>query len=113
MTPKPHDVVDLRLAPVALQLDQRLDELGRLSLDDLHYRVELESNRPVPTQRMREQELLTSITRLIDLGGWEVSWDPRGLRMSHGTHSVVLGAPPNLREFVSAGRPEAPAGVAG
>lgn len=111
MTPKPHDVVDLRLAPVALQLDARLEALGRLSADALVSRVVMENNHPLSDRRDREQDLLFTVTRAIDLGGWVASWDERGLRLAHGKHTLVLGLPGSLSSFLAAGSDAVRAGV--
>lgn len=42
---------------------------------------------------MREEALIRTITHLADTHHWEFSWDPRGLRMSHDSHTFVLGIP--------------------
>ncbi len=41
----PHDAADLYLAPLLLVLDERLEELSRLDLDQLHVHVGLVSDR--------------------------------------------------------------------
>jgi hypothetical protein len=100
MTKMPHDMVDLRLAPVALQVDARLEELGRLSPEALSLRVAIESNREGRTAQQRARDLVASVSHLLDLGGWEPSWDPRGLRLRHREHTLVLGVPATLRDYV-------------
>ena len=100
MSPAPHDLVDLRLAPVALAVDQVLEEFAGLSPVALHERVVLESNSQATTRRRREQDVVTSVTHGLDTRGWEASWDPRGLRLRHDEHTIVLGAPANLRRYV-------------
>ncbi|HEY1536349.1 MAG TPA: hypothetical protein VGF76_20155 [Polyangiaceae bacterium] len=42
----PHDVADLRLAPVALTIEAQIEELSALSLQELHVHVGLVSDRP-------------------------------------------------------------------
>ncbi len=93
MATRPHDVTDLYLAPVVLAADARIDKLGRLDKDGLAYEVALESDSPDFTRRIREDGLIRTVTHLIDCHGWEFSWDPRGLRLTHDAHTFVLGIP--------------------
>jgi hypothetical protein len=93
MTTRPHDISDLYLAPVALAVDARLEELGRLDKNALAYEVAVESDLPDVTRRVREEALIRTVTHLIDCHDWELSWDPRGLRLAHDGHSFVLGIP--------------------
>ncbi len=106
MAERPHDVTDLYLAPVLLAVDARIGELGKLDKDALRYEVALESDRPDFDRHMREQALITTVTYLIDTHHWVFSWDPRGLRMTHGAHSFVLGIPEVFRDFLGGDRPE-------
>jgi hypothetical protein len=108
MADRPHDVTDLYLAPVVLAVDARVEELGHLSKDELDYEVALESDSPDFTRKMREEALIRTVTHLIDLHGWELGWDPRGLRLSHDAHAVVLGIPAVFVEYVE-GSPKATA----
>lgn len=108
MAARPHDVTDLYLSPVVLAVDARIEELGRLGKDQLDYEVALESDLPGFTRSMREEALIRSVTHLIDRHGWEISWDPRGLRLSHDAHSLVLGIPAAFTEYLE-GSPEADA----
>ena len=100
MATRPHDVTDLYLAPVALAVDARIEELGQLDKDELVYEVALDADSPDFTRRMREDGLIRTVTHLIDDHGWEVSWDPRGLRLTHDAHTFVLGAPPVFVEYL-------------
>ncbi|MDT7547486.1 MAG: hypothetical protein QOE99_3596 [Actinomycetota bacterium] len=100
MTRVPRDINDLHLAPVLLALDDRLTELGLLDETELTMRVGLDSDRPDWTRAMRESSLLLTIERLIDCHGWQLSWAPRGLRVAHEAHSVVLGCPPVFNSYV-------------
>ena len=93
MATRPHDIADLYLAPVALAVDARIEELGRLDQEALVYEVGLESDTPDFTRAMREDALIRTVTHLIDLHAWEFSWDPRGLRLTHDEHTFVLGIP--------------------
>jgi len=100
MTARPHDLTDLYLAPVALAVDARITELGNLDKEQLAYEVALESDSPDFTQEMREEALIRTVTHLIDIHDWEVSWDPRGLRLTHEAHTFVLGLPPVFVEYL-------------
>lgn len=100
----PHDVVDLRLAPLALRLDRRLQEMAELDPGQLRLRIAMDTDRDGFEPAQRARDVVDSVCHLVDLGGWQVSWDPRGLRMSHGDHTLVLGVPANLRAYVEDGR---------
>jgi hypothetical protein len=104
MAERPHDVTDLYLAPVLLAVDARIEKLGKLDKDDLAYEVALESDIPDITRRMREEGLIATITHLTETHHWEFSWDPRGLRMTHGQHSFVLGIPTVFRDYLEGGQ---------
>ena len=110
MADKPHDVTDLYLAPVLLAVDARIEELGKLGKDGLAYEVALESDSPKLTRQMREEALIRTLTHLTDTHHWEFSWDPRGLRMTHEAHTLVLGIPAVFLDFLgdSAGNDLAP-----
>jgi hypothetical protein len=101
MVDVPHDVTDLRLAPVALALNARIDELGRLGLYELAQLVALEGDRPGWTRAMRETGLLLAVGHVIDMHGWRLQLDDRGIRLSHGRHSLVLGIPDNFRAYLA------------
>ena len=104
MPARPHDLTDLYLAPVALAVDARIAELGRLDTSQLAYEVALESDSPDFTRQMREEALIRTVTHLIDTHDWEVRWDPRGLRLTHDAHTFVLGVPAVFVEYLD-GRP--------
>jgi len=106
MADRPHDVTDLYLAPVLLAVDARIEELGRLDRDGLAYEVALESDSPDSTRGLREVALIRAITHLIDPHHWEFSWDPRGLRMAHGAHALVLGVPAVFLDYLGGGPAE-------
>jgi hypothetical protein len=97
----PHDVSDLYLAPVVLSIDAKLDDLATSDSRTLAQRVAVESNLPDWTREDRERALLESIQHLIDCRGWTLTWDPRGLRLRHAEHSVVLGVPASLTDYLS------------
>jgi hypothetical protein len=96
----PRDISDLFLAPVALQVDHRLEELGRLSRDELHQRVALEANNETWERDRRARDVVVSATYLLDLHGWTATWDDRGIRLSHDKHRLVLGVPVNVAAYV-------------
>jgi hypothetical protein len=100
MATRPHDLTDLYLAPVVLTVDARIAELGRLDRDRLVYEVALESDLPDFTRAMREEALIRTVTHLIDSHDWKFSWDPRGLRLTHDTHTFVLGVPAMFLEYL-------------
>ena len=100
MTTLPHDVADLHLAPVLLALDARLSELGMLDLDELVQRVAIDSDQADWTEDMRRSGLIGTVQHFIDLRGWKLSWDLRGLRIKHGRHHVVLGIPSTFRSYI-------------
>jgi hypothetical protein len=100
MAAKPHDLADLYLAPVLLAVDARIEELGRADKDRLAYEVALESDSPDFTRAMREEALIRTVTHLIDCHGWELSWDPRGLRLTHDGHTFVVGVPAVFLDYL-------------
>jgi hypothetical protein len=106
MADRPHDIPDLYLAPVALAVDARIEELGHLDKDGLAYEVALETDSPDFTRRIREDALIRTVTHLMDRHDWEFSWDPRGLRLTHEAHTFVLGVPAVFLEYLE-GSPKA------
>jgi hypothetical protein len=100
MATRPHDIADLYLAPVALTVDARIEELGRLDRDGLANEVALESDSPDYTRQMREEGLIRTITHLTETHGWAFSWDARGLRVTHDAHTFVLGIPAVFRDYL-------------
>jgi len=86
---------------VALHVDQRLQAVAELERDQLNMRVVLETNREARTAGQRAQDVMESLTYLLDLHGWTASWDARGLRLSHHRHSLVLGVPENVARYVA------------
>ena len=100
MATRPHDLTDLYLAPVVLAVDARIEELGRLDKSGLAYEAALESDTPDFTRQMREEALIRTVTHLIDGHDWKFSWDPRGLRLTHDAHTVVLGIPAVFLDYL-------------
>lgn len=100
MTTRPHDLSDLYLAPVVLELDHRLDELEGLSHDEIERRVALATDRQARDRTDRADLVLRSLTHLLDAHHWTVNWAPRGLQVSHDDHQLVLGIPDSLRTYL-------------
>lgn len=103
MTALPHDVTDLYLAPVLLAVDRRIEEYAALEVSELAGRIALASDLPDHTIELRERALLKALAHLIDLHDWVLTWDPRGLRLSHHSHSLVLGVPMSFSSYVLGG----------
>lgn len=91
MQPLLHDLTDLRLARVAPQVDARLDEMSELDPTAVGLRVAFDTDRAGSAPEQRARDVVASVTRLLNLHGWHVVWHDRGLRLSHGAHSIVLG----------------------
>jgi hypothetical protein len=100
---KPHDPTDLLLSPVALAIDERLEQLAALDEAELRSRILWETNMQPRNPAEAADALVASVTYLLDTHGWEVSWDTRGIRLHHDDHAVVLGVPDNLSDFVLRG----------
>ncbi len=112
MTTLPHDVPDLELAPLVLELDARINKLGQLSKHALEEEVALDSDLPDWTRALRESALLRTVSHFLDCHGWVLAWHPRGLALSHAERRVVLGIPATFVDFLS-GAPLMPVGVGG
>ncbi|GAA4382281.1 hypothetical protein [Agromyces bauzanensis] len=100
MAERPHDMTDLYLAPVVLGVEARLEELGTLSTDDLNFELILETNIEPQDTAERRKALIETVRRRVELHGWSLSLNERGLAVSHDDHTVVLGLPDNLREYL-------------
>ena len=97
---RPHDATDLYLAPVTLAVDGRLEELALLSPEGLASEIALSTNSDPRSTVERERAVLSAATYPLDLHGWNVGMSPRGLRLFHADHSLVLGLPPNVVEYL-------------
>jgi hypothetical protein len=102
----PRDYADLFLAPVALEIDQRLEDLAALDRTALHQRVVLATNDEARDRAGRARDVVSTVTHTLDLHGWTAGWDNRGVRLTHHRHTLVLGVPPNVVAYVE----ELPAG---
>ena len=96
----PHDSADLALAPVARALDARLEHLGTLTEEEVTFEVALQVNDEPSSRDDRESGLLAAIVADVDLHGWQPSWTPRGLSISHSDRSVVLGLPRSVITYL-------------
>ncbi len=101
MTTRPHDVVDLYLAPVAIELDRRLRAFEGLSEKDIDYHVAVSTNREPGPREDRPRLVLADLTHALETHGWGLDWVPRGLRMSNDDHELVLGIPESLRVYLA------------
>ncbi len=110
MTTLPHGVADLYMAPVVIALDARIDELSKLDRHQLEDRVALESNRPDWSREDRQFGLLDTISHLIECHNWLLSWDERGVRLTHGEYGIVLGVPKSFFEYVDRTPSDRPVG---
>ncbi len=101
MTTTPHDLPDLYLAPVVLELDRRLEAMTGRAVHQLDIDVALATDRqPIDAER-RSALMLATLTHLLTMHGWVAGWDPRGLRLSHESHRVVLGLPASVRAYLA------------
>jgi hypothetical protein len=102
MTIRPHDLTDLYLAPVALELDRRLERLTGKSIDEIVIWIALDTDRQPSSPEERPVLAIRALEHLLDTHGWELRFDHRGLRLSHGDHSLVLGIPDSLKAYLDA-----------
>jgi hypothetical protein len=100
---RPRDPADLLLAPVALQVDAKVQELSAMNREQLAYHLALEVDRDPRTEQQRGKDIVDAAVKLIDMSGWEANWDPRGVRLSHGRHSIVIGVGADVAEYVRSG----------
>ena len=95
----PRDLADLELAPIALQVDRRLEQLGQLSNRELVLEIAAGTDHdPVPGRCA--SLLLELLVRDLHLHAWSLTWCDRGLRLSHDRRELVLGLSPGLRDFI-------------
>lgn len=100
MTLLPHDVTDVLLAPVVLQVDQRLTQYRDMTRPQLRQEVALLADMPDRTRPQREASVLRALEHHQDLHGWTLNLDDRGIRLTHGDHSVTLGVPLVVRDYI-------------
>jgi hypothetical protein len=97
----PHDPSDLLLAPMALRIDQQLDQLSGLSPRELEMYVCLQTDSDARTHEERRTLLLEALTRDVDTRAWELSWEERGLALRHAGRHLVLGTPDSVRHYLA------------
>jgi len=109
--PRPHDVADLALAPVLINIERNLAMLR--DSDDLEYALALDLNDDgrqyrAPGERARRVQAFA--TRGLDLHGWTVSPTPdlQGLAVSHGGYTVSVMLGKQLANYVEHGTPTWP-----
>lgn len=102
MTSLPHDVADVMLAPVALHVDEQIQELSTLAPAALRFEVGLRSDLADRTEGQRRTAVLSAISRRLEMHGWELEWTDRGVRLHHGAspNTLVLGVPESIREYI-------------
>jgi hypothetical protein len=93
-------MTDLYLAPVLIEVEAQIETYGAFGPEELARRVAMASDLPDDTSALRAQALLKALTHLIDLHDWTLSWDPRGVRVAHGDHALVLGIPATFRSYI-------------
>jgi hypothetical protein len=103
MNMRPRDAADLLLAPVALQVDAKVQELSRMNPEQLAYHLAMEVDRDPRTEKQRGKDIVDAAVKLIDMNGWEASWDVRGVRLTHGRHSLVIGVGADVATYVRSG----------
>lgn len=96
----PHDITDLYLAPVVLKIDAELEALQGKTQDDLLMHIALATNREPRTIGERRTYLLEAVTKFVDMHGWVATWHPRGLRLAHDDHHIVLGLPAAVSSYL-------------
>lgn len=105
---RPHDITDLYLAPVVLAIDSELEALRGKSYDDIVMYVALATNREPRTRSEKRKYFIEAVTKFHDLHGWVVSCHPRGLRLTHDDHQIVLGLPLPVYSYLELSEEETP-----
>lgn len=90
---RPHDITDLYLAPVALDIDAEIATLERCTPDELLTYIVVATNHEPRSAEERRRYFVEAVTHLHEMHGWRATCDARGLRLTHGQHTLVLGLP--------------------
>lgn len=85
---------------MTLAVDGRLEELARLTPEELVCEIAVTANSDAKSSVERQRAVVSAATYPLDLHGWNVDLSPRGLRLHHAEHSLVLGLPPNVLEYL-------------
>jgi hypothetical protein len=96
----PHDTADLALAPVMLHLEHEIAFFSDLSPEEVAHRIVLETNSQPRTYDERRDALVQSLTRFIDLHGWDIAVNERGVRVSHHQNAVTIGLPKSVHAYL-------------
>lgn len=97
---RPRDIADLYLAPVVLKIDAELEALRGKTQDDVLTFIALTTNKEPFSLSERRAFFIEAVTRFHDMHGWVATCDPRGLRLTHGEHQLVLGLPAVVRSYL-------------
>jgi hypothetical protein len=97
---RPHDFIDLYLAPVALDIDAEIATLEGCTPNELLTYIVVATNREPRSADERREYFVEAVTHLHDLHGWRITCDPRGLRLAHGEHTLVLGLPATVLAYL-------------
>jgi len=101
MTVRPHDITDLLLAPTLIDLDDVLEGVGDLNPGELAFEIVLATNQEPRDTGERAAMLLEFLRVRLDLHRWNLALTDRGLSVEHGGRAVVLGLPPNVRDYLA------------
>jgi len=99
----PRDSTDLHLAPVALQVDAKIQELSGKTREELAYHLASEIDRNPRTEEQRAKDIVDAVTHLVAMSGWTAAWDSRGVRLSNGRHSLVIGVGAEVAQYIRSG----------
>ena len=104
--PRPHDVADLALAPVLINIERNIAQLRES--DDLEFALALDLNddgRRYGTAGERAGRVQDYATREVDLHGWTVTPTPdlQGLAVSHGEYTVSIMLGKQVANYVEHG----------
>ena len=100
MTTRPTDLTDLYLAPVALKIDRHLAELAGKTVEGIRLWIALATDHEAATAEERRILALRALQHEVDTHHWNLTIEPRGLRLSHGENALVLGIPASLRAYL-------------
>lgn len=104
MSVHPRKVQDLMLAPVAVEIDQRLAKLRDRSSEEIAYELALELDRPTRKGvKLRSRMVADYAVRNVDLHGWRVAVTPDGtrLKLSGGSVTIDLGLSAAITAFIA------------
>ena len=105
---RPHDITDLYLAPVVLAIDAELEALRGKGYEDVALYIALATNREPTSRSEKRKYFIEAVTKFIELHGWDVTCHPRGLRLTHDGHQIVLGLPLPVYSYLELSEDETP-----